>query len=90
MFIDFHNASVYGIDDCFCFFVVCIFLSVLLQSSQVLMGLLMDRDHHLDVLDLSGNEFSSENFEHLLLALSKNKRLSSLDMRRNPGYNEGD
>jgi hypothetical protein len=58
------------------------------QTSQVLMGLLMDRDHHLEVLDISGNELTSENMEHLLLALSRNKKLSSLDLRRNPGYNE--
>ncbi|RYY81071.1 hypothetical protein EON63_16260 [archaeon] len=41
------------------------------------------------VLDISGNEFSQEQFDLMRLSMTHNRTLISLDMRRNPGYVEG-
>jgi hypothetical protein len=36
-----------------------------------------------------GNEFIGEHFEQMRLSMAANSTLTSLDMRRNPGYDAG-
>jgi hypothetical protein len=37
----------------------------------------------------AGNEFIGEHFEQMRLSMAANSTLTSLDMRRNPGYESG-
>jgi hypothetical protein len=37
----------------------------------------------------AGNEFIGEHFEQMRLSMAANSTLTSLDMRRNPGYEAG-
>lgn len=37
----------------------------------------------------AGNEFIGEHFEQMRLSMAANSTLTSLDMRRNPGYDAG-
>ncbi len=72
------------------YFLIIYFLDIdFLQSGRLLLNLLRDPDHQLQALDISGNEFDSEFFNLMRLALANNKVLRRLDMRRNPGYPEG-
>lgn len=54
------------------------------------MSLLLDKDHHIESLDLSGNELNADHLEQILVSLSRNKHLTGIDVRRNPGFNEGE
>lgn len=58
------------------------------QTVQVLCGVLLDKERRLQSLDVSGNEFSVEHLDHLRLSLARNKSLTSIDLRNNPGYDE--
>lgn len=58
-------------------------------SGRVLLGLLRDQDHHINSLDISGNNYDAEFFNLMRLALANNKHLRRVDMRKNPGYSEG-
>eukprot|EP01039_Chlorochromonas_danica_P009810 gene9810-10852_t len=59
------------------------------QTAQVLFSIIRDPEHHLQVLDISGNQFTAEHFDLMRLSLSNNKTLISLDLRNNPGYEIG-
>lgn len=56
------------------------------QSAQCLMAIIRDPDHTLSILDVSGNELTSEHFEQFRLSITNNRTLISLDLRNNPGY----
>ena len=56
------------------------------QTALMIYSLLRDQEHRLEVVDLSCNQLSSENFMTLKLAISNNKSLRSLDLRQNPAY----
>jgi hypothetical protein len=56
------------------------------QAAQCLMSIFSNKDHRLETLDISGNEFTGAHYEDMVAALSRNKRLCSIDLRRNPGY----
>jgi len=58
------------------------------QAAQTLFSILRDPNHHLSTLDISGNDFDSNQFEMLRLSMSGNKSLTSLDCRQNPGYSD--
>eukprot|EP01035_Chromulina_nebulosa_P017543 gene17543-23106_t len=58
------------------------------QASRVLNAILRDRQHNLEALDISGNDFDGEHFNLMRLALMNNKSLKRVDLRRNPGYRE--
>mmetsp|Transcript_23366 Transcript_23366/g.38929 ORF Transcript_23366/g.38929 Transcript_23366/m.38929 type:complete len:436 (-) Transcript_23366:317-1624(-) len=60
------------------------------QGAQILFSILRDPDHSLQVLDISGNELIGEHFEQLRLSMTNNPTLTSLDARRNPGYEEAE
>jgi hypothetical protein len=60
------------------------------QAAQILFSIVRDPDHSLQVLDVSGNDFSVEHFEQMRLSMASNGTLTSLDMRRNPGYDEAE
>jgi Leucine-rich repeat (LRR) protein len=57
-------------------------------SAQVLFTIIRDPEHNLQTLDISGNELDNEQFELMRASINNNKTLTSLDMRRNPGYSE--
>lgn len=56
------------------------------QSVQCLLSILRDPEHLLSSLDISGNNLTAEHFEQLRLSIMNNRRLMSLDLRSNPGY----
>ena len=58
------------------------------HSAQPLFSIIRDKEHHLSVLDITGNNFESEHFELMRLSLAHNHTLTGLDMRSNPGYSE--
>ncbi len=58
------------------------------QSAQTLFAIIRDPEHHLEVLDISGNNLSAEHFEMMRLSIVNNQVLTSLDMRNNPGFEE--
>ena len=59
------------------------------QAAQILFAILRDPEHGVETVDISGNELNAEHFEQMRLALATNSSLTSLDMRRNPGFDEG-
>ena len=59
------------------------------QSAQVLFSILRDPEHHLQTLDISGNDLDAEQFELMRISMANNRSLTSLDLRRNPGFSEG-
>ena len=56
---------------------------------QTLLAILRDPEHNLKTLDVSGNDLTSDHFEQMRLCMASNKTLTSLDIRSNPGYAEG-
>ncbi len=60
-----------------------------LQAAQTLFSIIRDPEHNLQTLDISGNELVAEHFELMRLSMNNNRTLTSLDMRKNPGYDEG-
>lgn len=56
------------------------------QSAQILFSIIRDPEHSLQILDISGNELTTEHFEQLRLSMSNNGTLTSLDLRHNPGF----
>jgi hypothetical protein len=56
---------------------------------QTLLAVLRDPEHSLKTLDISGNELTYDHLEQMRHCLTTNKRLTSLDIRSNPGYAEG-
>ena len=59
------------------------------KAAQILFSIVRDPEHNLQVLDISGNELIAEHFEQMRLSMAANSTLTSLDMRRNPGYEQG-
>jgi hypothetical protein len=55
----------------------------------VLVGILAEKDHRIETIDLSGNNLLTIHLEQILLSLTRNKTLIGLDLRNNPGYREG-
>lgn len=56
------------------------------QAAQTLFSIMRDHDHSLQILDISGNDFTTSHFELMRLSMSSNKQIVSIDMRANPGY----
>jgi len=60
------------------------------QSIQTLCSILRDPEHMVTAFDASGNEFSAEHFELMRMSMTANKSLTSIDVRNNPGYAQGE
>ncbi len=55
----------------------------------MLCSLLRDRGHNITSMDVAGNDFNLDHIEQILLSLSSNKSLTSIDLRNNPGFFQG-
>jgi hypothetical protein len=53
------------------------------------MAILRDPEHGLQSLDVSGNDLTAEHLEQMRLSMANNRNLFSIDLRSNPGYDEG-
>lgn len=59
------------------------------KTANTLFSIVRDPEHYLRILDISGNDFTAQQFELMKLSMTNNRSLTSIDMRRNPGYEEG-
>ena len=59
------------------------------QTCQMLCTILRDPDRELTKIDVSSNEFTEEHIDLFRIAVGTSKTITSLDLRRNPGYDEG-
>eukprot|EP01038_Epipyxis_sp_PR26KG_P004101 gene4101-5851_t len=58
------------------------------QSAQTLCSIIRDPEHNLQILDISGNELNADHFELMKVSIANNRTLTSLDLRKNPGFDE--
>jgi hypothetical protein len=56
------------------------------QGLHTLCSILREKEHKVTSLDLAGNELTSEHIQFIKMSLAANKTLTSLDLRKNPGY----
>lgn len=57
-------------------------------AAETLGTLIRSPEHRLISVDVSSNDMSAESLELLRISMSTNKTVTSLDIRRNPGYSE--
>lgn len=58
------------------------------QTCQMLCTVLRDPGRNLVSLDATSNEFNAEHMELFRIAIGTSKKITVLDLRRNPGYSE--
>ena len=56
---------------------------------HTLCSIFREKDHKVESVDLTGNDLSAEHIQFIKMSLAANKFLTSIDLRRNPGYDEG-
>ena len=59
------------------------------QATQTVCSIIRDPDHKMRAIDLSGNLLTEEMIGFIKMAMSTNKSLVTVDLRRNPGYVAG-
>lgn len=56
------------------------------QATHTMCSIIRDTDHHMSSIDMSGNLLTEEMIDEIKVAMTKNKSMVSVDLRRNPGY----
>jgi hypothetical protein len=59
------------------------------QATQTMCSIIRDPDHKVSAVDMSGNLLTEEMIGFVRMAMSTNKSLVTVDLRRNPGYVSG-
>lgn len=57
-------------------------------SCQMLCTVLRDTERSLEIVDVSSNEFTQEHIELFRIAVRTSKAITTMDLRKNPGYSE--